>query len=190
MGAMSARSARDAEVVATLCAHFRAATPVDERERESIEEFLAVVPHLEEPFHEHADTRHVTASALVVGRRGVVLHLHKRLGLWLQPGGHIDVGELPADAALRESEEELGLAVVHPPDGPLLIHLDVHPGPRGHRHFDVRYLVLAGDGDPQPGVDESPHARWFTPDEAYDIADAGVRGGLTVALRTYVRYRE
>jgi len=82
------------------------------------------------------------------------------------------------------------MSVAHPPDGPLLIHLDVHPGPRGHRHFDVRYLLLAGDEDPQPGEGESPHARWFTPEEAYDVADAGVRGGLEVALRTYVRYRE
>jgi hypothetical protein len=54
----------------------------------------------------------------------------------------------------------------------------------------VRYLLLAGEEDPQPGEGESPHARWFTPEEAYDVADAGVRGGLSVALRTYVRYRE
>lgn len=184
------KSPHDAHAVAALCAHFRAATPVDERERRSIDEFLSVVPGLEAPFSEQADIRHVTASALVVGRRGVVLHLHKRLGLWLQPGGHIDDGEHPADAAVRESREELGMKVTHPPDGPLLIHLDVHPGPRGHRHFDVRYVLFAGDEDPRPGEGESPYARWFTPEEAYDVADAGVRGGLAVALRTYVRYRE
>lgn len=190
MGAMPATSPHDAEVLGALRAHFAAATPVDERERESIDEFLTVVPGLDAPFDEHADVRHVTASALVVGRRGVVLHLHKRLGLWLQPGGHINDGEHPAHAAVRESEEELGMSVTHPPDGPLLIHLDVHPGPRGHRHFDVRYMLLAGDEDPQPGEGESPHARWFTPEEAYAVADPGLRGGLTVALRTYVRYRE
>ena len=36
---------------------------------------------------------HVTASGIVVGRRGTVLHRHKRLGIWMQPGGHIDAGE-------------------------------------------------------------------------------------------------
>jgi hypothetical protein len=51
-------------------------------------------------------------------------------------------------------------------------------------------MLLAGDEDPQPGEGESPHARWFTPEEAYAVADPGLRGGLTVALRTYVRYRE
>lgn len=192
MSAMPALSSdsKDAEVVAALCAHFRAATPIDDRERESIVEFIDVVPQLGAPFSEHADVRHVTASAIVVGRRGVALHVHKRLGLWLQPGGHIDAGEDPHAAAVRESQEELGLVVSHPHDGPQLIHLDVHPGPRGHRHFDVRYFLLAGDDDPRPGEDESPQARWFTFDEAFSVADPGLQGGLTAALRTYVRYRE
>jgi len=172
-----------------LCAYFATATPIDDRERESIAEFLAVVPTLTDPFNEHADIRHVTASALVVGERGVVLHLHKRLALWLQPGGHIDAGEDPATAAVREATEELGLAVAHPHDGPQLIHVDAHPGPRGHRHYDVRYLLLAGNDDPHPGADESPLARWFSFADAYAIADAGLQGGLAIAERTYVRYR-
>lgn len=187
---VSAPSPRDAALVAALCAHFRAAVPVDDRERASIDEFLTVVPQLTAAFSEHSDIRHVTASALVVGRRGVVLHLHKRLGIWLQPGGHIDDGEEPAAAAVRESQEELGLAVAHPPDGPCLIHLDVHPGPRGHRHYDIRYLLLAGDDDPHPPPGESQEARWFSADEALVMADPGLHGGLTAALRTYVRYRE
>ena len=50
-----------------------------------------------DPFDEHADPIHVTGSAIVVGRRGVVLLTHKRLGIWLQPGGHVDAGEAPWD---------------------------------------------------------------------------------------------
>ena len=187
---MPALSSRDAELVASLCSSVRALTPVDDRERSSITEFCEVVPQLVQPFSEQADIRHVTASAIVVGRRGVALHVHKRLGLWLQPGGHIEDDEDPSDAAVRESREELGLVVVHPHDGPQLIHVDVHPGPRGHRHFDLRYLLLAGDDDPHPGEGESPEAQWFSFEEAFRVADAGLRGGLTAAERTYVRYRE
>ena len=45
-----------------------------------------------------ADPVHVTASAVVAGTRGTVLHLHRRLGRWMQPGGHVDPGESPPDA--------------------------------------------------------------------------------------------
>ena len=124
---------------------------------------------------------HVNASDIVVGTGGVLLHLHKRLGLWLQPGGHIDAGESPPDAALREVFEETGLRGVHATTPPTIAHVDVHPGPKGHTHLDLRYLIRA-DGDPRPGVDESPDARWFDWDGAIAVADAGLVGAL-LALR-------
>jgi len=161
-----------------LLAAVRARTPVDERERLSIELFDRWLPTLERPFDEDADPVHVTASAVVAGPRGVVLHLHKRLGLWLQPGGHIEPGETPAEGALREAREETGLAVRHPDGGPRLVHVDVHPGPKGHTHLDVRFLLETDDTDPAPQGDESPDARWFTWDEAIAVADAGLVGAL------------
>lgn len=158
--------------------------PVDARETESIARFLEVVPALDDPCHEHADVRHVTASAIVVcdDAGAVVLHLHKRLGMWLQPGGHIDGGETCAQAALREAREETGLPVRHHDGGGVFVHLDVHPGPRGHTHFDLRYLLRAPHVAPTPGQDESPEVRWFAWDEAMGCADDGLRGAL-VATR-------
>ena len=47
------------------------------------------------PFDRHANATHVTASAIVTGPRGTLLHLHLRAHKWLQPGGHIDDDELP-----------------------------------------------------------------------------------------------
>lgn len=168
-------------LVSELCEYFTQRQPCDDREAQSIAEFIAVAPLLIAPFDEHSNTTHVTASAIVVGTRGVVLHLHKRLGIWLQPGGHIDSGETPADAALRETYEETGLLGEHPNGGPCLFHLDVHPGPRGHRHLDLRYLVYAPDVDPQPLEGESQQAAWFAWDAATSMADAGLRGALGVA---------
>jgi 8-oxo-dGTP pyrophosphatase MutT (NUDIX family) len=147
--------------------------PVDEREAASIERFLAELDRLERPLDEHADPVHVTASAVVVGARGVVLHRHKRLGLWLQPGGHIDPGETPEAAALREVEEETGFVC----DAPVFVHVDVHDGGRGHTHLDLRWRVRA-DGDPAPAEDESQDVRWFAWDDAIAIADPGLRGLL------------
>ena len=113
----------------------------------------------------------MTASAIVVGRRGTVLHLHKRLGIWMQPGGHIDAGETADTAARREAMEELGLAVEHPAGGPRLLHVDVHEAALGHTHLDLRYLLLAADADPDPPPGESQEARWCAWDEAQDLAD-------------------
>jgi 8-oxo-dGTP pyrophosphatase MutT (NUDIX family) len=168
-------------LVSELCEYFARHQPCDDREAQSIAEFIAVSPSLVAPFDEHSDTTHVTASAIVVGPRGVVLHLHKRLGVWLQPGGHIDAGEGPADAALRETYEETGLQGTHSDGGPRLFHLDVHPGPHGHRHLDLRYLVHGPDIDPHPLEDESQDAAWFAWDEAMAMADVGLRGALGVA---------
>lgn len=156
---------------------------IDEREQRSIEQFLEVVPLLSDPCSEHADIRHVTASAIVVSDNGdaVVLHLHKRLNMWLQPGGHVDANEALGMAALREAREETGLPVRHEKDNGVFVHLDVHPGPKGHTHFDVRYLVRAPHIAPTPGADESPEVRWFSWDEAGKIADPGLVGALMAA---------
>jgi 8-oxo-dGTP pyrophosphatase MutT (NUDIX family) len=159
--------------------------PTDRRELDSQRRFLAELERLEAPCDEHADPVHVTASAVVVGRRGTLLHRHRRLGLWLQPGGHIDPGEEPWEAAGREASEETGLPVHHPPGGPRLVHLDVHPGANGHTHLDLRYLVLAPDADPTPPPEESQDVRWCSWDEAEALADAGLIGALAVARRQW-----
>ena len=122
---------------------------------------------------------HVTASAVVLdpAGRATLLVLHRKVGLWLQPGGHIDAGETPEQAALRETLEETGFACTDP----RFVHVDVHAGGRGHTHLDVRYLLEA-DGDPSPAEGESPDVFWFGWNEAIAMADPGLRG-LLVHLR-------
>lgn len=158
-----------------------AIAPGDERETLAREQILAALESLDDPFSEHAGSVHVTASAVLVGARGTVLHVHRRLGRWLQPGGHIEPGELPYETALRESEEETGIPLSHPTGGPRLIHVDVHAGARGHTHLDLRYLLLAGDADPAPRPGESPQVRWWPWDEAEAVADVALVGALRIA---------
>ena len=119
----------------------------------------------------------------MVSGRGIVLLRHKRLGIWVQPGGHVDPGETPWVAAVREGLEETGLAGAHPSDGPELAHVDAHDGGRGHRHLDLRYLLHVPPEDPAPPPGESPHCRWFSWEEAAAIADDGLRGVID-QLRT------
>lgn len=164
-------------VVDVLLREVTALRPGDEREVASRQQFLEELRRLPRPLDAHADPVHVTASAIVVGSAGTVLHRHKRLGIWLQPGGHIDAGELPWDAAVREVAEETGLQATHPPSGPTLCHVDVHPGPNDHTHLDLRYLLRA-EGDPRPAPTESQDVRWFALTEALRVADPGLVGAL------------
>lgn len=172
----------DARVAALLAAVAALPPPVDARESESRARLVSELGRLAAPFDEDADPVHVTTSAVVVGPRGTVLHRHKRLGVWLQPGGHVDGDEDPGAGAVREVGEETGLDVEHPDGGPRLVHVDVHEGGRGHVHLDLRYLLLGGDQDPAPPAGESPDVRWFGWEDAIAVADPGLVGAL-VALR-------
>lgn len=163
-----------AAVRAAVAAH----QPGDEREARARTRILSELDRLAAPFDPAADPVHVTASAVVVSPRGTVLHRHKRLGRWLQPGGHVEAGEAPAESARREVAEETGLAARHPEGGPQLLHLDVHDAAGGHVHLDLRYLLETDGAEPHPGPGESPDARWFGWDEALAVADPALVGAL------------
>jgi 8-oxo-dGTP pyrophosphatase MutT (NUDIX family) len=109
---------------------------------------------------------HVTASAVVLEPTGrqVLLVLHRKVGLWLQPGGHVDDDDSSlAAAALREATEETGVAGLAVVGGPL--RLDRHPAPCGvEHHLDVQFLVTA-PGAARPVVSaESLDVRWWPVD--------------------------
>jgi 8-oxo-dGTP pyrophosphatase MutT (NUDIX family) len=166
----------------------RRRVPINRDEQRSIDRFLLEFDRLRDPFDELSDPVHVTGSAIVVGPRGVLLLKHKRLGLWLQPGGHVDPGEAPWEAALREANEETGLAVsFHPasrPGVPELIHVDVHAGGRGHTHLDLRYLVDGGTADPSPGDGESQQIEWLNWDDAIERASDERLTALLASLKS------
>ena len=112
---------------------------------------------------------HVTASAWIVdhARERFLLTHHKKLGRWLQLGGHVDGEPHVARAALREAQEESGMAEFGLPAGDREpIDLDIHPIPAhgrepAHLHYDVRFVLVAGAGQELRVSDESHALRWF-----------------------------
>lgn len=157
------------------------------RAAERLAELLASEP---DPFVRTTLPTHVTASAVVLdaGSGAVLLHLHRRLDRWLQPGGHIDPGERPEDAAVRETLEETGIAALHPPSGPVILHLDEHPGPDAHVHLDLRFLLVADRSAPpasqgeRTGRGPGPTLRWTTPEEARRLTDRSLGRALDALL--------
>ncbi|MFN8535544.1 MAG: NUDIX domain-containing protein [Dehalococcoidia bacterium] len=126
--------------------------------------------------------RHWTVSVYLVRDGRVALHSHVKLGLWLPAGGHIEPGELPDEAAIREAEEETGLVVTllddahGPPLPPTIpgqlssprplarpIGVQLAPVGAGHQHIDLIYAALPADGRLGGGF------RWLTPEEAEAI---------------------
>jgi len=88
-----------------------------------------------------------------------------RKGLWTVPGGFVEVGETPEQAALRELEEETALIG----RGPVLL------GVRGKPHRDAGGVIVIGyripewSGDLVPATD-AMDAGFFGPDERPELA--------------------
>jgi 8-oxo-dGTP pyrophosphatase MutT (NUDIX family) len=51
------------------------------------------------------------SEVFIVNGGKVLLRKHDKLGIWLSVGGHIELGEDPDEAAVREVKEEVGLDV-------------------------------------------------------------------------------
>ena len=134
-------------------------------EAATVELFRILLADAADPFRRERLAGHFTASCWLVDRAGarVLLTHHRKLGLWLQPGGHAD-GECDLRiAALKEAEEESGLPGLRLVGG--LFDLDRHWIPAhkdvpAHWHFDVRYVVRAGEDEAYVVSEESHDLAW------------------------------
>lgn len=129
---------------------------------------------------------HLTASGVVVdaARTRTLLVLHRKVGLWLQPGGHLEDGDTTlGGAALREAVEETGVPTLRLLDR--VVHLDVHAAPcDAEHHLDVRFLVEAPDDAVPVGSEESLDVRWFGLDEVPGHLQEMVRVSLAAGRTT------
>ena len=83
-------------------------------------------------------------SAMCIVKNKKILLLHRTVGfkVWEFPGGGIEFGESPEEAAVRETKEETGLTV----KSLGLLEVNSHVTPQNHHHiwFFYRCKILRG----------------------------------------------
>ncbi|WP_119066782.1 NUDIX hydrolase [Rubrobacter indicoceani] len=138
--------------------------------------------------------RHFTVAVFVVHEGKVLLHHHRKLGMWLPPGGHIEENELPDDAALREVYEEAGVEVrlvgerrddieeprqLYRPAGVQLEYIA-----EGHYHIDLIYFAKP-KGEPVIHEENDGDQTGFYGPEEWDALGVNdeVRGWCERALK-------
>ncbi len=140
--------------------------PADEHERAMLERMRAFVAARADCFERTLAIGHVTGSAWVVDRdrAAALLTHHRKLGKWLQLGGHADGDPDVRGVARREAIEESGLARIEFAND-AIYDIDVHDIPaRGdeaaHVHYDVRFAFYAERGDVPVASAESHAVAW------------------------------
>jgi 8-oxo-dGTP pyrophosphatase MutT (NUDIX family) len=132
-----------------LIEELRSYRPFDERERTMVGRLDTFLRSHADCFERRLAVGHVTGSAWVVDRslRTVLLTHHRKLGKWLQLGGHADGDPDIRSVALREAVEESGLAGIVLAQH-AIYDVDVHKiparsGEPAHLHYDVRFAFFA-----------------------------------------------
>lgn len=110
-----------------------------------------------------------------------MLVLHRKLGLWLPVGGHIEEGETPEQALRRECLEEAGLEVeilgrpaFECPDqnvemlvmpSQLQMELIKHDKEEAHHHVDFIFFCRPKKGKARLNEAEHHDIKWFSAEE-------------------------
>ena len=134
--------------------------------------------------------RHFTVTTFVSMEGATLLHWHRKVGLWLPPGGHIEPNEDPMQAARREALEETEFAVeivpttapfaypdppqVSPPVTIMIEPIRAFGSEDAHHHIDLIYFSRP-IGETRPAA-PSKSWRWVSRQELEDDAPMTLEG--------------
>lgn len=128
---------------------------------------------------------HFTATGLVLSQTAnrALMIFHKKLQIWLPAGGHVEAGELPHEAVVREVFEETGVKAhiidtspnlllgpereiqIQAPRWVLHEPIPAYKEKAAHMHYDFIYCMQSECDDCCAQEQEVSHAQWFSADE-------------------------
>ena len=126
----------------------------------------------------------------------ICLHWHKKLGLWNNFGGHVELDQDPLECLEQEMLEETGLKpdeyeILQTYDGPKNIGVKEMPNPFGlhmwkygdleHYHIDLPYIIRVKHTNFSPHEGESLKIEWFDQEKIQEFfadgkIDQGTKG--------------
>lgn len=107
------------------------------------------------------------AGGVVFNARNEVLLIRQRDGNWVFPKGHIDPGEDPLKAAMREVAEEAGVDTSCP--DPQQSWTTEYINRRGERRRITWYRLVTSAGAPVMREAQFPEGCFVAPDRARDL---------------------
>ncbi len=156
--------------------------PCDQLEAEHINNAINWIDTSHEIFRiKKPDTppKHLVAYFVVYDHRADLLLLvhHTKAKAWLPAGGHVEPGENPQSAVLREAAEELNITAIFTNEfGPRPLFITVNDTKGEDSHTDVSlWFIIEGDSRARLDYDsrEIRDYRWLSPKQilATDISD-------------------
>jgi len=145
---------------------YKASNEIEESDRIKILEF---VKSHEDCFERSQASGHITGSCWLENYEGTkfLLTKHKKLGFWLQLGGHADGDNDVIRVSLKEAHEESGLKNIELVSADIF-DLGAHLIPPyknvpAHYHYDIRFLLRASNSNEKISMsDESTDLDWFS----------------------------
>lgn len=102
-------------------------------------------------------TKHFTATTIIVYKNKALLHLHKKLGIWLPVGGHIDQDDKQLFRPMHILLEDIN---------------------QFHQHIDFIYYATSESAILRPQNGETTNLKWLTSEEIKNLT--GLPGNVKV----------
>lgn len=127
----------------------------------------------------------ICGGSVIFSNGKILLLKHKKLGIWLYPGGHVDEGETPVQTAVREAKEETGYKIKilgnpklgkldenvasEQPNPLITLYEHVPYKTEEHMHFDLVYIAQPMGEAQAIEEGESKELKWISKEDVEDL---------------------